>query len=246
MQTNPPEALPLFSDNSSLLPDNEYATKVEESIAPENIVELLPADNSPANNVFKKNKTGTWDFKFNGQCFPSLPSRIGFSYIQQLLQNPHKEFCAHKLSSLMSKTIEVQEPEGLSALIDEGLSVTKSSNAGQCIDNVTIKQCTNRMKELKDLIKEAHQLYDIDRKEEYQEKYNYLDTYLKQNTSSNGKPKTDKSDTRKISQAVSRSIKNAIDEINAPCPDLAEYLTAYISKGKECQYKPVLSTKWSF
>ena len=97
-----------------------------------------------------------------------------------------------------------------------------------------------------DLIKEAHQLYDIDRKEEYQEKYNYLDTYLKQNTSSNGKPKTDKSDTRKISQAVSRSIKNAIDEINAPCPDLAEYLTAYISKGKECQYKPVLSTKWSF
>ena len=220
--------------------------KVTKIIASEYVTIRLPTEESSQPNIFRKNKTGTWDFKFNGQDFPSLPNRIGFSYIQHLLKNPHKDIYANALSSLLSKTVEIYEPEAISALIDEGLSVTKLSNAGQCIDSVAIKQYKMRMEELKDLIEEACESDDIEAAENYREEFDVLASELRQNTTSKGKPKTDKSDTRKISQAVSRSIKNAINEINNTCPDLAEHLTAYINKGKECEYKPPLSTEWSF
>ncbi len=273
-QTNPSMVLSydeLFSENLPLLPDtetscsasaltdvvtkqeasldsigHEYVTKLAESVAPKDIIELVPAEKPLSTNMFRKNKTGTWDFKFNGQGFPALPDRIGFSYIQQLLQNPHRDICANVLSSLLSKTVEIYEPEAISALIDAGLSVTKSSNAGQCIDSVAIKQYKMRMEELKDLIEEACESDDIETAENYKEEFDLLANELKQNTNLKGKPKIAKSDARKISQAVSRSIKNAINEITPQCPDLAEHLTAYINKGKACEYKPPLSTEWSF
>lgn len=225
---------------------HRYPLIFPENIALENVTKRLRTQEPSHPNIFRKNITGTWNLKFNGLELPSLPDRTGFAYIQHLLKNPDKDICASELNSFLSKTIVIHDQEAIGALIGEGLSIIESSNAGQCIDSLAIKQYKARMEALKDLIEEALESDDIEAKENYMDELVKLDKELKKNTNSKGKPKTDKSDIRKISQAVSLSIKNAIKEIVPQCPDLANHLTDHIRKGKICRYRSLLSTAWEF
>jgi len=218
--------------------------ELTEKVEQECITKQLPTD--IISNVFRQNKTGTWIIEFDGQVFPALPHRIGFSFIQHLLKNPGKSISAKELSSLSSKNIEITEIETINALLSGGLSVIDSSDAGQCIDSVAIKAYKSRIDELKDLIEDAREFDDIESIENYEDEYDAILSELRRSTNLKGMPKIDKSDNRRVSQTVSKSIKNAINEIIKQSPGLAKYLTNYISTGNKCEYKPPAHADWSF
>lgn len=219
-------------------------SELKEKDEQECITEQLPTD--IISNVFRQNRTGTWIIEFDGQVFPALPHRIGFSFIQHLLKNPGKSISAKELSSLSSKNIEITETETINALLSEGLSIIDSSNAGQCIDSLAMKAYKSRIDELKDLIEDAREFDNIDSIENYEYEYDAILSELRRSTNLNGIPKIDKSDNRRVSQTVSKSIKNAINEIIKQSPGLAKYLTNYISTGNKCEYKPPAHADWSF
>lgn len=219
-------------------------SELKEKVEQECIIEQLPPD--LISNVFRQNKTGTWIIEFDGQVFPALPHRIGFSFIQHLLKNPGKSISAKELSSLSSKNIEITEIETINAFLSVGLSIIDSSNAGQCIDSVAMKAYKSRIDELKDLIEDAREFDDIESIENYEDEYDAILSELRRSTNLKGMPKIDKSDNRRISQTVSASIKNAICEIVLQSPDLAKHLKEAIKKGNECEYNPLFPTHWCF
>jgi len=219
-------------------------SELKEKVEQECITKQLNPD--IISNIFRQNKPGTWNIEFNGQVFPPLPHRIGFTYIQHLLKNPHKSISAKELSSLSSKILEISETETINALLSEGLSIIDSSDAGQCIDSFAMNAYKSRIADLSDLIVEARESYDIELEENYREEYDFIAKIIKQSTNLKGMLIIDKSDNRRISQTVSKSIKNAINEIIKQSPGLAKYLTNYISTGNKCEYKPPVHADWSF
>ena len=112
------------------------------------------------------------------------------------------------------------------------------------IDEIAIRQYKEQLEKYIVLINKASVEGDIETGEKYKEEYELLFTELKSGIDSRGKPKVDKSSNRKIAQAVSRSMKNAINDIPTQYPELANHLATTIKMGALSKYEPNISIDW--
>jgi hypothetical protein len=203
-------------------------------------------ERSSSANLFRRNKTGTWDFKFNHLTYPPMPHRKGFAHIQHLLQNPNKAIKSVELISLVSVSNVCHEQDDVGDLLDNGLRIVESSNLGQVIDNHAARQYEERMVALKDLIKDATEDGDTEAKEVYKEELDFLFSEFKKHIDSKGRPKKIKTDARKISQAIAKNVRNAIKDMSLQCPELANHLDIAIKTGAVCEYRPSIAIEWGF
>jgi len=226
---------------------DEHISLSNEITAHEHPCVEMPVPTSNNSNIFKKNKTGTWDIKFDNLDPITMPEYMGFNYIQQLLMNQEKEISAVNLNSIYSTAKASKSAPICGEIISEGLDTSKSiQNYEQSIDNKALSQYRQKITELKDDIEEAQEFNDIETESSLREALDFIQAEIYKNTSNSGKPKNINAAEKKVKDAVSRNIRNAISKLHAKYPELASHLTAHISTGKECTYSPDKKVHWKF
>jgi len=194
-------------------------------------------------NIFKKNQTGTWEFRFNGESYLPIAGLKGFTYIQQLLKNPNKNISTITLSSLFSELSNNDNSE--TTYLNEQLSITDNSDAGEVFDKRALIQYQARIIELEELTQEAIEMGNLIEAEKLEYELEVLITEIKKGTDNKKRIKKDLSSTRKISDGVTRNIKNSLKKMDDESPELAKYLRKNIDTGTECIYTDT-SVSWFF
>jgi len=226
---------------------DEYIPITDKLIAAECSDTDMSAPTTKHTNIFKKNMTGTWDIKFDNLESITMPEYMGFNYIKQLLMNQKKEISAITLNSIYSAAKASESPPTYSEIISEGLGSSKTiQNYELSIDNKAVDQYKKEVIKLLGDIEEAQEYNDIETESSLRQKLDFIQTEIYKNTSNTGKPKNINAAEKKIKDAVSRSIRNAISKLHAKYPILADHLTAHISTGKECTYTPKTDILWKF
>jgi hypothetical protein len=209
------------------------------------IIENIPSEEQSIAYQFRRNKTGTWDFKFNHQAYPSMPESKGFLLIQHLLQNPNKPISVQELNSIANEsTLSTPIDEG--TLLENDIFIKGSFDGDLCIDREAVQQYKQKILELDDLIEDADARNDIEAKEIFKEQREQISNEFMKNTDWRGKTKREGSGSRKISQSVAKNIKNAIGKISVQCPELGKYLEDYIRTGLSCKYEPIQILAWIY
>jgi len=194
-------------------------------------------------NIFRRNPTGTWEFRFNGESYLPSTGRKGFSFIQQLLKNPNKNISSITLSSLFSEPSNNDISE--TTYLNEQLSITDNSDAGEVIDKKALIQYQARRIELEELIQETIEMDNLIEAEKLEHELDVLTAEIKKGTDNKKRTKKDLSSTRRISDGVTKNIKNTLKKMDNESPELAKHLRKNIKTGTECIYTNT-SISWFF
>jgi len=198
-------------------------------------------------NVFKKNKTGTWKIRFNNQEPFDMKPYNGFYNIHQLLMNPNKIISASDLQSISSPSAPLNKELSVSELINENLVLTNTVESSVLnIDDIALREYQKKITELEENIQNALELDNIEAASRFESDLVFILNVIQKETNFQGKPKKSKDAESKISDNITRNIKNAIKQLKAPSPELADYLTKYISTGKNYVYSPKSKIDWQF
>lgn len=196
-------------------------------------------------NVFKKNKTGTWLLRLNNQEPINIKEYAGFFYIHQLLMNPNKTISAIDLHSLFSSSSPLNKELNVSELINEKLVLTTTVESSVLnIDKIALREYQEKITELKENIQNSLELGDIEAASRFESESDFILKVIQKETNFQGKPKKSKDPESKISDSITKNIKNAIKQLKAPSPELADYLTEYIYTGKNYIYSPNPKINW--
>ena len=114
------------------------------------------------------------------------------------------------------------------------------------IDDIALREYQKKITELEENIQNALELGDIETASRLESDLVFILDVVQKETNFQGKPKKSKNAESKISDNITRNIKNAIKQLKAPSPELADYLDKYISTGKNYIYSPNPKINWQF
>jgi ribosomal protein S15P/S13E len=210
-----------------------------------NTVQPVATNETDIPNLFRRNQTGTWEFRFQNTDYPAIPSRRGFLFLQQLLQNPNKHISTTQLNAIFSGNHSDPVQSHDEAYLNENLSISTDSDAGEFFDEKAKNEYQARIKILQELIDDAIELNDIEKAEGYKAELDTLTKEISKGMDHKKRIKKDKSNERKIADSVTRNIKNSLTVIEEKCPELGKYLKQTIKTGKQCIYTDT-SITWIF
>jgi len=194
-----------------------------------------------SSNIFRQNKIGPWEVRFNGKSYPNLEHRVGFQYIRQLLASPGKEFSANEIDySGVPDTSDVVK----SGVLTE---VDYFSSGDVPPDETAIMEYKVRLLVVEELIREAIKNDDETHKKLEDErdllKEQVNEAHSARIRAARGLPQ-DGSIQKKTQDKINNNIKNAIKYIDEHIPKLGKHLEESIRKGAKNYYKPSTPTTW--
>jgi hypothetical protein len=211
------------------------------------LIDPASADRFQPDFLFRRNRVGTWEFRFAGRGYPAMKENRGFRYIQHLLQNTGKPISAIKLSALpMDTKTHHQEPSTVGQFLNEKLNVSELGDAGMVLDATARHQYQDRLAELQDQLEDAQELNDVDRAAEIEEEREIIAKELSRATGLRGRDVAVASTQKRAQQAVSLAINRAIEALEKPCPELGAHLKETIATGSHPIYQPTQSIDWRY
>lgn len=200
----------------------------------------LTQDDKIKGNIFKK-EVDSWVIIFEGER--AMPKDCkGLRYIHHLIKNQGKGISASDLRSVVDKPMPVEHLYENSLKTEQGLTISNMASLETVGDNVAIKACKKKIKELKAEIAKCER-DGTPRLEKDRAELEAVEDYLGKYLSKNGRLRRagSKSDTdRKV---VSADITRTLTKIKKS-KNTYRHLKAFINLGYECVYKPDQPVDW--
>jgi pimeloyl-ACP methyl ester carboxylesterase len=126
-----------------------------------------------------------------------------------------------------------------------GPEAPRSSAPEPVVDRQALVAYRSRLTALAGELEQAEQRGDLAWSERVQAEQKALIEHLSQITGFGGRVRTEANPAERARKAVSARIRDAIAKIGCHDPDLAAHLTAAVSTGSTCMYKPERPVAWS-
>lgn len=208
----------------------------------------MPAiGNSELRFRFRRNATGTWEFRFRGHSYPPMKELKGYRYIQHLLQNAGRAIPALALSRLVEHPGSgPQETMLAEEALDAGLSIALSSDAGPVSDNRSRQEYGQRLAVLREQLEDMRMLGDAEQAAQIEDKMDSIARALNRGTGLRGQDVPAASTRKRAQQAVSAAIRGAIDTLVQHCEELGHHLRQSIKTGYHFEYRPDPRIRWHY
>jgi pimeloyl-ACP methyl ester carboxylesterase len=177
-----------------------------------------------------------WTIAFSGEVFRLRDVR-GLAYIAYLLGHPREEL--HVLS-LASKNGGTQDDSEETATEENAadLTVGRMGDAGEMLDAQAKAAYKRRTAELREQIKEARELNQLERVDQLEDEIEAVGRELSRAVGLGGRDRRAASASERARINVTRVIKVALERIAEHNPALATLLTKSIRTGTFCSYTP--------
>ncbi len=207
---------------------------------------LKPSQNGFEENIFRKNGP-VWEVSFDGKAC-TIKHSIGFSHIRNLLINQNQWITCTDLKNISSRildngTAQYYKDMSREQLGSESFSTFENAPPEDVIDKLSL----DKIKELRDLLREKIESGDFDDPEALMQNKNsleFIEDYLKKNINIRGKSRkvTDRaeSDRKAVSAAINRSRNNLKEH-----KELYTHFKSFIhAKGNSFRYLPDRQIHW--
>lgn len=211
--------------------------------------EIAPPASSPSSNENRFVWTGDhWTITFNGEMRTFKDSK-GLRYIEQLIRNQGEEISVVELQSTVNPTDGDAVDTLLSSMSAEeleatGLVVSHLGEAGEVIDEETIRQCKDKLKSIDDELEITKDTGNVERQAKLVLDKKKIEDYLSAGTSLKGRPRKTPSPIENKRKAVERAITRSRKKIIDTFPDLGHHLKQSLTTGTFCQYTPRPKVDW--
>jgi predicted ATPase len=189
-----------------------------------------------------------WTVGRAGALFHVKDSK-GLGYIAHLLRNPGVEFHVLDLARIGGADQQAVEPDQSAvALLNDGLQAGALGDAGELLDEKTKSVYRNRLSELRELLEDASERGDADRRAEIEDEIDALSRELSRAVGKGGRQRRAASAPERARVAVTKAIKYAIDKVAQNDQALAQTLERSIKTGTFCVYdeSAAAALKWDF
>jgi len=183
----------------------------------------------PATPKYLFAKKSAWMIRFAGKETILDSTLKGPVFIRYLLEHQNKEIhVARMLADIAG---------------DERLD--RASDAGELIDQKTLKECREQYKELQEELARAQRKHP-DQISKIEEEIRQLANYFAQCVGLGGKSRKGADDVAKIRKRIARVIETACEKIEENDPKCADHLRKSIKTHTFMTYEPETWTDWNF
>lgn len=208
---------------------------------------LLRDQDRPLGNRFLC--TGNhWSVTFDGET-RSIKNTMGMRYIARLIARRGLEVSVADLygdvnpreagsTNALLSTMSAAELEGL------GLSVEGLGDAGEMLTPEARRSLEQRCLKLRDRIEDAQELGDVERQVELEDELEKVLSYLGAATGLRGRSRRASSATERIRKAVTKRIREQMQELTRTFPALGRHLLQSVKTGSICAYRPDPKVDW--
>ncbi len=203
------------------------------------------SQNEPGESIFRKNGP-VWEIFFYGNAC-TVKHSIGLIHIKNLLKNPNQWITCTDLKNISSRILDMETGPYNSMSIEqlslENLNPFENISPEDAIDKLSI----DKIKELRDMLREKIEAGDFDDPEVLMENKNtleFVEDYLDKNTDNRGRSRRvsgrAEADRKAVSAAINRC-RNNLKEHN----ELYTHLKSFIeAKGNSFRYLPDRQINW--
>jgi hypothetical protein len=180
-----------------------------------------------------------WTIQYQGEIGQFKATR-GFYCLAILLQNPGREFHVREFSGILLDSSATDGRDGLMCNSKDGSVQARAAlgDAGPVLDWRGKAECTRRLQELSEELKEAERLNDPQRAETARQERESIASYLAGAVGLGGRDRKASSQTERARSAVTKRIKGSIHKLTETMPALGCHLAATIKTGYFCSYNP--------
>ncbi len=174
-------------------------------------------------SVFKR-EADYWTIIYDGQT-ARLKATRGLKCLAHLLCHPGREF--HVIELITGR----QKPsmEGSTALL---------CASGPILDGKAKAECKRRLEELRADLDEAERFNDPERAVRVRDEMHSIAAQLASAVGLGGRNRRPRTDAKRARSAVTKRVKESINNIGEAIPSLGRHLTGRIKTGYYCSYNP--------
>ena len=192
----------------------------------------------PAQPEYRFAKRGMWTLRFAGKDTYLDGDLKGAAFIHYLIQHQGQDIHVIRMMADVAGAERMQvTPEA------EGLDLA-ASDAGDLVDEKTIRDCRERYEQLEIEQDEARRARDKARLSDIKEEIGKIAAYLSASLGLGGKSRKALDDVSKVRRRIARVINTTIDKIEKNDPDLATHLRNSITTHINMSYTPDRPVDW--
>jgi hypothetical protein len=162
------------------------------------------------------NKGGGWEICYRGES-QIQPTSKGIATIAILLQNPNKEFGAVELAQVTEKNGATNASLSAGEIAEEGLTISKTDDAGDVIDEQAKQEYRAKFDELTEQKRIATELDDYNKAEQCENEIEKIITELTRASGLKGKTRKIGGQSEKARAAKTQSDDDDLLPRNRPC-----------------------------
>ena len=198
----------------------------------------LPDRMVPAQPEYQFAKRGMWALRFAGKETYLEGDLKGAAFIHYLIRHQGQEIHVIRMMADVAGAERVQiTPEA------EGLALA-ASDAGDVVDEKTIRDCRERYEQLEIKQEEARRAGDRLRLGEIKEEIGQIAAYLSTSLGLGGRSRKALDDVSKVRRRIARVINITIGKIEQSDPDLATHLRNSVKAHINMSYAPDRPIDW--
>src|SRR6202030_3266670 len=180
----------------------------------------------------------------------------GLGYVAHLLRHPVVEFHVLDLFGGIASRREEDEsdrsvqrlPRGAEDLQSAGIHITGLGDAGEMLDDQAKAAYRRRLSELREELKDAKELGNVERAEKAEQEIDALTSELSRAVGLGGRNRRAASASERARQSVTKTIKAVVERIVQSDAALGGIFSRCIKTGNFCSYQPDLDfpIAWEF
>jgi hypothetical protein len=190
-------------------------------------------------------RAGYWTVGYGGNAF-RLKGVRGLGYISHLLRHPGAEFHVLDLYGGIASQREEDEtrqsvhglPRDDEDLENAGIHITGLGDASEMLDEHAKAAYRRRLSELREELKEAKELGNVERAEQAEEEIDALTRELSRAVGLGGRNRRAASASERARQSITKSIETVLERIAQSEATLGDLLSRCIKTGTFCSYQP--------
>jgi len=193
----------------------------------------------PAQPEYQFAKRGMWALRFAGKDTYLDGDLKGAAFIHYLIQHQGQDIHVIRMMADVAGAERMQvAPEA------EGLGLA-ASDAGDLVDEKTIRDCRKRYEQLEIEQDEARRATDKARLSDINDEIGKIAAYLSASLGLGGTSRKALDDVSKVRRRIARVINTAIERIEQSDPDLATHLRNSITTYTNMSYAPDRPVDWA-
>jgi hypothetical protein len=219
-----PELFPLPAADGRRLSTSVAVNRARAALADgghDDAVEPAPSATTPAEGRFER-QGDLWSVEWAGRQVQSKGSK-GMADLARLLAAPGREIHCLELAG----------------------AATEQGSTGEVIDVTAQRAYEQRIRDLQEEIDEAEAANDHGRSDRAQVEFDAVVEHLASALGLGGRARTGGSTAERARSAVTHRVRSTVRRLGEEHPDLGRHLTASITTGTYCAYRPEHAVRWS-
>jgi tetratricopeptide (TPR) repeat protein len=209
--------------------------------SPAGVRDWASGSRSSVNGIFRK-EGEYWTVGYSTRAF-RLKDTKGFAHLAHLLRHPGTEFHVLDLVGGIASQREEDDtsqslPQRNEDLEKAGIHITRLGDAGEMLDEQAKAAYRRRLSQLREELKEAKELGNVERAEQAEEGIDALTRELARAVGLGGRNRRAVSASERARQSVGKAIKSVLERIAHSDAVLGDLFARCIKTGTFCSYQP--------